>query len=307
MPRPRRDRAIGVVVRPRRPGRVYRDDVARAGFVVSGVAAAVVGGALLAGGIVVGDGVRLRTARCPPTPTRVDGVGRRAPRRRPPDRRGRAARARRRRRRSPSPPRSADGSPVFLGAAAGADLDTYLAGCAVRRGRRADHPGQRPRPGRCPGPSSPRRRPPSSSGCVRTRGHPRELTARIPDGATVVLMRADATPGVAADLAVTLEVDRAWPAALVTGGARRRAARPSRWAAARRRRAAATPPPPPVPPLGARGRHGAAGRGGSGGPLGRLGSRHGRAGDRGPDRPDPHRAQRPELPAAARACRSSCG
>lgn len=183
---------------------------------MSGVAAAVVGGALLAGGIVVGmafgpDGT------VSTTPTRasatgvallvdglqIDAVG------------------------LPVPEgvgvltlsaRSADGSPVFLGAAAGTDLDIYLAGAPYDVVAELTSGGATTTR-QVPGTQQP---PPPSSQQFWLRqdeGAPAVLTARIPEGATVVLMRADATPGVDVDLNVTLEVDRAWPAALVLGGA----------------------------------------------------------------------------------------
>ncbi len=183
---------------------------------MSGVAAAVVGGALLAGGIVVGlafgpDGT-VSTA-----PTRVDAsgvallvdglqidaVGLPVP-----DGVGVLTLS----------ARSTDGSPVFLGAAAGADLDSYLAGAPYDVVAELSTGGATTTR-KVPGTQQP---PPPSSQQFWLRqdqGSPAVLTARIPEGTTVVLMRADATPGVAADLTVTLEVDRAWPAALVIGGA----------------------------------------------------------------------------------------
>lgn len=113
---------------------------------------------------------------------------------------------------------SADGSPVFLGVANGSDLDSYLAGAPydvvadLSTGGTAT---TRSVPGTQQPPL-----PASQQFWLRQdEGSPATLTARIPQGTTVVLMRSDATPGVAADLAVTLEVDRAWPAALVIGGA----------------------------------------------------------------------------------------
>jgi hypothetical protein len=114
--------------------------------------------------------------------------------------------------------RSSDGAPVFLGVANGQDLDTYLAGApydvvaSLSTGGTATTR-------TVPGTQQP---PPPSSQPFWLRqdeGSPAELTARIPEGATVVLMKSDATPGIAADLRVSLEVDRAWPAALVIGGA----------------------------------------------------------------------------------------
>jgi hypothetical protein len=194
----------------------YRDDVARAGFLVSGVATAVLGGALLAGGAVVGlafgpDGT---VSTAPATADaagvallvddlKVDAAG------------------------LPVPEgvgvltlsaRSATGEPVFLGAAQGTDLDTYLAGAPydVVADLRPGAPATlRPVPGTQQPP------PPSTQQfwLLQDEGAPAELAARIPAGTTVVVMNADATPGLAVDLSVTLEVDRAWPAALAFAGA----------------------------------------------------------------------------------------
>lgn len=216
MPAPAAAHAVVPVARPARaPARGYRDDVSRAGFVVSGVAAAVLGGALLAGGVVVGltfgpDG----TVTTEPTRVRaagvallvdglqVDAVG------------------------LPLPEgvgvltlsaTSTDGAPLFLGVANGSDLDAYLAGAPY------DVVAQLATGGAAttrtvPGTQQP---PPPSAQQFWLRqdeGSPGELAARIPQGTTVVLMRSDATPAFDADLAVTLEVDRAWPSALVLGG-----------------------------------------------------------------------------------------
>jgi hypothetical protein len=114
--------------------------------------------------------------------------------------------------------RSYDGSPLFLGLASGPDLDTYLTGApydVVAQLASGGTTSTRVVPGSQQPP------PPSSQQfwLRQDEGSPAELTARVPAGTTVVLMRADATPGVAADLTVRLEVDRAWPAALVIGGA----------------------------------------------------------------------------------------
>lgn len=113
---------------------------------------------------------------------------------------------------------SSDGAPVFLGLASGPDLDSYLAGApydVVAELASGGTTSTRVVPG------SQRPLPPSTQQfwLRQDEGAPAELTARVPAGTTVVLMRADATPGIAAALTVRLEVDRSWPAALVIGGA----------------------------------------------------------------------------------------
>lgn len=114
--------------------------------------------------------------------------------------------------------RSATGEPLFLGVAESGDLDTYLEGAPYDVV--ADlRPGAAATTRSVPGTQQP---PPPSSQQFWLRqdeGAPAELTARIPQGTTVVVMRPDATPGVVADLSVSLEVDRAWPAALAFAGA----------------------------------------------------------------------------------------
>lgn len=183
---------------------------------MSGVAAAVVGCALLAGGAVIGaafgpDGT---VSTAPATATAsgvallVDGLEVDAGGLPVPDGVGVLTL-------SASSP---DGSPVFLGVANGPDLDTYLAGAPYDVV--ADlRPGAAATTRSVPGTQQP---PPPSSEQFWLRqdeGAPAELTARLPQGSTVVVMRSDALPGISADLAVTLEVDRAWPAALAIGGA----------------------------------------------------------------------------------------
>jgi len=183
---------------------------------VSGVAAAVVGAALLGGAAVIGaafgpDGTVSTTptaASASGVALLVDGFEVDAAGLPVPDGVGVLTLS------ATSP----DGSPVFLGVANGSDLDVYLAGAPydvvadLRTGGTATTRS-------VPGTQQP---PPPASQQFWLRqdeGSPATLTARIPQGTTVVLMRSDATPGVTADLAVTLEVDRAWPAALVIGGA----------------------------------------------------------------------------------------
>lgn len=182
---------------------------------MSGVAAAVLGGALLASGVVVGitfgpDG----TVTTEPTRVRaagvallVDGLTVDAVGLPMPDGVGVLTLS----------ATSTDGAPLFLGVANGSDLDAYLAGAPY------DVVAQLATGGAAttrtvPGTEQP---PPPSTQQFWLRqdeGSPAELAARIPQGTTVVLMRSDATPAFDADLAVTLEVDRAWPVALVLGG-----------------------------------------------------------------------------------------
>lgn len=183
---------------------------------VSGVVVAILGGALVAGGAVVGaafgpDG----TVTTTPTSVNatgvallVDGLEVDAGGLPVPDGVGVLTLS----------ATSATGSPLFLGVANGSDLDTYLAG-APYDVVAALGTGGTTTTRTVPGTQQP---PPPATQQFWLRqdeGSPARLTARIPQGTTVVLMKSDATPGVSADLSVTLEVDRAWPAALAIAGA----------------------------------------------------------------------------------------
>ena len=88
---------------------------------------------------------------------------------------------------------SADGAPLFLGVANGSDLDAYLAGAPYDVVAQLSTGGSTTTR-TVPGTQQP---PPPSVQQFWLRqdeGSPAELTARIPAGTTVVLMRADATP-----------------------------------------------------------------------------------------------------------------
>ena len=181
---------------------------------MSGVAVAVLGSVLLGGGLVVGltfgpDGTvatEPATVRASGVALLVDGLQVDAVGLPLPDGIGALTLS------ATSP----DGAPVFLGAAAPGPLDVYLAGApydVVAELATGGATTTRSVPGTQQPP------PPSAQAFWLTQdeGSPAQLTARIPSGATVVLMRSDATPGIDARLTVTLEVDRAWPAALTAG------------------------------------------------------------------------------------------
>jgi hypothetical protein len=111
----------------------------------------------------------------------------------------------------------AQGGAMFVGSASGEAVDTYLTGApydvvvAVSAGSDAT---TRPVPGT-------QQPPPPTTQSFWTRqatGSPAELTARVSSATTLVVMNADATPGVDADLVVTLTVARAWSAAWIAVG-----------------------------------------------------------------------------------------
>lgn len=199
------------------PAAGYRSRVARVLLVVTGVVAALVGAALLAVGIAFavtfGSDDRLTTA-----PTRVDGVGVALLvddlRVRPvglsvPDDVGSLTIS------AASP----DGTPLFLGAASSADIDTYLVGAPYDVVVDALPPGGAATTRAVPGTQQPA--PPATQQIwIRQDvGDPASIPARVPDGAAVVVMREDASVGVSADLVATLEVENAWTASLVAVGA----------------------------------------------------------------------------------------
>jgi hypothetical protein len=109
------------------------------------------------------------------------------------------------------------GRTMFVGAASGESVDTYLTGAPydvvveVAAGSKAVTRA-------VPGTQQP---PPPSTQSIWTQqatGSPAELTARVSTDTTLVVMNSDATPGVDADLVVTLTVARAWSAAWIAVG-----------------------------------------------------------------------------------------
>ena len=114
--------------------------------------------------------------------------------------------------------RSSTGRTLFLGGAAAASVDTYLTGAPydvvvdLSAGSTAS---TRPVPGTQQPP------PPGAQPfwTQQASGSPAELTVKQSSKGTLVLMNADASEGVDADLVVTLTVARAWTAAWVAVGA----------------------------------------------------------------------------------------
>ncbi len=107
--------------------------------------------------------------------------------------------------------------PMFAGTATADAIDVYLAGVpydVVVDLRPGGDGLTRPVPGTQVPPT------PSSQPLwlAQSVGSPAELTATIAPDATLVVMNADATPGVVADLVVTLTVARAWSAAWIAVG-----------------------------------------------------------------------------------------
>ena len=109
------------------------------------------------------------------------------------------------------------GRTMFVGSAPSDTVDTYLTGApydvvvSVAAGSDATTR-------EVPGTQQP---PPPTTQSFWTRqatGSPAELTARVSAATTLVVMNADATPGVDAELVVTLTVARAWTAAWIAVG-----------------------------------------------------------------------------------------
>lgn len=107
--------------------------------------------------------------------------------------------------------------PMFAGTATADAIDGYLAGApydVVIDLRPGGDGLTRPVPG-TQAPPTPASQP---LWLAQSVGSPAELTATIAPDATLVVMNADATPGVVADLVVTLTVARAWSAAWIAVG-----------------------------------------------------------------------------------------
>jgi hypothetical protein len=111
-----------------------------------------------------------------------------------------------------------NGREVFVGAAATSDIDAYLTGAPydvvvdLTAGEKATTR-------KVPGSQQPQ--PPASQGfwAAQSSGAPAVLTAHVPSGDTLVVMNADATPVVDADVVVTLTVAKVWTYSWIAVGA----------------------------------------------------------------------------------------
>lgn len=110
-----------------------------------------------------------------------------------------------------------NGRAVFVGAAKTSDIDTYLTGAPydvvvdLTAGEKATTR-------KVPGSQQPQ--PPASQGfwAAQSSGAPAVLTAHVPSGDTLVVMNADATPVVDADVVVTLTVAKVWTYSWIAAG-----------------------------------------------------------------------------------------
>jgi hypothetical protein len=108
-------------------------------------------------------------------------------------------------------------TPVFVGTAAPADVDTYLTG-APYDAVVSLSPGSAAEMRSVPGTQQPAVPTDQRFWIRQTTGSPATLTAAPNETGTLVVMNADASPGVAVDVVVTLSVATAWSAALAALG-----------------------------------------------------------------------------------------
>ena len=102
-----------------------------------------------------------------------------------------------------------DGRAMFVGAASSSDVDTYLTGAPydvvvdLTAGEKATTR-------KVPGGQQPQKPESQTFWSAQSSGAPASLTARLTPGTTLVVMNADATPVIDADVVVTLRVPRVW-------------------------------------------------------------------------------------------------
>jgi len=102
-----------------------------------------------------------------------------------------------------------DGRAMFVGAAKSSDVDTYLTGAPydvvvdLTAGEKATTR-------KVPGGQQPPKPESQTFWSAQSSGAPASLTARLTPGTTLVVMNADATPVIDADVVVTLRVPRVW-------------------------------------------------------------------------------------------------
>jgi len=114
---------------------------------------------------------------------------------------------------------SPDGAAVFLGAGPRADVDTYLTGAPYSVVVDGLPAGGTATTRDVPGTQQPPIPAPQAFWGSASEGATARIPARVDDGTTVVVMAADAHPGVTVLVSASLVVDRAWPAALIAAGA----------------------------------------------------------------------------------------
>jgi hypothetical protein len=110
-----------------------------------------------------------------------------------------------------------DGRAMFVGAAQTADVDTYLTGAPydvvvdLTAGEKATTR-------KVPGGQQPPKPDTQPFWSAKSSGAPASLTARLTPGTTLVVMNADASPEIDADVVVTLRVPRVWTWSWIVAG-----------------------------------------------------------------------------------------
>ena len=110
-----------------------------------------------------------------------------------------------------------DGREMFVGAARSSDVDTYLTGAPydvvvdLTAGEKATTR-------KVPGGQQPQKPASQTFWSAESSGAPASLTARLSPGTTLVVMNADATPVIDADVVVTLRVPRVWTYSWIVAG-----------------------------------------------------------------------------------------
>ena len=110
-----------------------------------------------------------------------------------------------------------DGRQMFVGAAQSSDVDTYLTGAPydvvvdLTAGEKATTR-------KVPGGQQPQKPGGQAFWSAQSSGAPASLTARLTPGTTLVVMNADASPEIDADVVVTLRVPRVWTYSWIVAG-----------------------------------------------------------------------------------------